>query len=425
MDALLSPPLRAAPERGPDRRQTGRDSETALTPLAFDALPPLALYVHLPWCVRKCPYCDFNSYEANGALPESRYVEALLADLDHELVLAGERRVESVFLGGGTPSLFSGAAIARLLDGIRARVPLAASAEVTLEANPGAVEAERFAAYREAGVNRLSIGAQSFRSPQLHSLGRVHDPHDVRRAIALARSAGFASINVDLMYALPEDEPEGALADLATALDAGPSHLSWYQLTLEPNTAFARRPPPLPAESVVGEIERLGRARLAAHGFERYEISAYARAGARCVHNVNYWTFGDYIGVGAGAHGKLTMPQGAQSEDTVPQPAHVQRRAKSRNPRTYMERAGTSAGVAIERITDPRQLRIEFLMNALRLPDGVSVECFEQRAGQSVNGLAAARAEAERRGWLSPNRDELRASATGLDLLNALLALFC
>ena len=301
--------------------------------LAFTALPPLGLYVHLPWCIRKCPYCDFNSYEAGkGGFDDTRYVEALLRDLDAEVLLAQGRVLSSVFIGGGTPSLFSGAAIARLLAGVRERVDLAQSAEVTLEANPGAVEAARFAEYRDAGVNRLSIGVQSFRAEQLRRLGRVHGPDEAVRAIALARAGGFASFNVDLMYALPDDEPEGALADLHAALEQEPPHLSWYQLTLEPNTAFHRRPPPLPGEDVVLEIECRGRELLAASGYRRYEVSAYERAG-RCVHNSNYWRFGDYLGLGAGAHGKVTLPKEAA----------IERRAKARNPPNIRKRGGNRA----------------------------------------------------------------------------------
>jgi oxygen-independent coproporphyrinogen-3 oxidase len=382
--------------------------------LAFAVLPPLALYVHLPWCIRKCPYCDFNSYEAGDrAFDDARYVDALLRDLAAEVPLAQGRVLSSVFIGGGTPSLFSGAAIARLLAGVCQHMNLTESAEVTLEANPGAVEAARFAEYRDAGVNRLSIGVQSFRAEQLRRLGRVHGPEEAVRAIGLARGAGFASFNVDLMYALPDDEPEGALADLHAALEQMPPHLSWYQLTLEPNTAFYRKPPPLPSEDLVLEIERRGRELLAASGYRRYEVSAYERAG-RCAHNLNYWRFGDYLGIGAGAHGKVTLRDGA-----------IERRAKTRNPRTYESAAGTPRGVALERIDDPRQVAVEFLMNALRLPDGVPLALFEERAGQSLAAIEEPLHEARSRGWLADEPGVLRPTASGLDMLNRLLALFC
>lgn len=383
--------------------------------LAFTVLPPLALYVHLPWCIRKCPYCDFNSYEAGrGGVDDERYVDALLRDLDAEAHLARGRALSSVFIGGGTPSLFSGASIARLLAGVRERMDLGPSVEVTLEANPGAVEAGRFAEYRDAGVSRLSIGVQSFRAEPLRRLGRVHGPGEAVRAIELARAAGFSSFNVDLMYALPDDEPEGALADLHAALEHEPPHLSWYQLTLEPNTAFHRKPPPLPAEDVVLEIERRGRELLESRGYRRYEVSAYERAG-RCAHNSNYWRFGDYLGLGAGAHGKVTLPEERA----------IERRAKARNPRTYEGAAGTARAVSVERIDDPAQVAVEFMMNALRLPDGVPLALFEERAGQPVGGIEVALHEARLRGWLSDEPGMLRATASGLEVLNRLLGLFC
>jgi oxygen-independent coproporphyrinogen-3 oxidase len=384
-------------------------------PLIFTALPPLALYVHLPWCIRKCPYCDFNSYETgHGGFDDLRYVDALLRDLEAEAPRAQGRALASVFIGGGTPSLFSGTAIARLLTGVRRCLALAESAEVTLEANPGAVEAARFAEYRDAGVNRLSIGVQSFRAGQLRRLGRVHGPGEAVRAIELARAAGFASFNVDLMYALPDDDLEGALADLHAALEREPPHLSWYQLTLEPNTAFHRKPPPLPSEDLVLEIERRGRELLEQSGYRRYEVSAYERAG-RCEHNLNYWRFGDYLGLGAGAHGKITLrEEGA-----------IERRAKARNPRTYETAAGTVRAVSVERIDDAAQVAVEFLMNALRLPEGVPLALFEERAGQRADALAEPLQEARRRGWLEDEPDTLRPTASGLEMLNPLLGLFC
>jgi oxygen-independent coproporphyrinogen-3 oxidase len=383
--------------------------------LAFERLPPLSLYLHLPWCVRKCPYCDFNSYEARGELPDQTYVDALLRDLDSELGFVRGRAVASVFIGGGTPSLFPGRAIARLLDGIRSRVELAADAEVTLEANPGAVEAGRFAEFRDAGVGRLSIGIQSFRDDKLRALGRVHDGAEARRAVDVAKRAGFASVNLDLMYALPGDDVAGSIADLTAAVELAPEHLSWYQLTLEPNTAFERRPPALPPDELVLEIERVGRALLASRSFGRYEISAYARPGRECVHNLNYWRYGDYLGIGAGAHGKVTLPeQGA-----------IERRAKARNPRTYLAQAGTAAAVAVERVDSAAQASLEFLMNALRLPGGVTVDCFEARAGQPFAVIEAGVAAAVRRGWLVAEAGLLRPTPLGLQFLNPMLETFC
>ncbi|HEX5046196.1 MAG TPA: radical SAM family heme chaperone HemW [Gammaproteobacteria bacterium] len=383
--------------------------------LFFERLPPLSLYVHLPWCVRKCPYCDFNSYEAHGDLPDDAYVSALLRDLDAELGFVRGRPLASVFIGGGTPSLFSGRAIARLLDGVRARAELAADVEVTLEANPGAVEAGRFAEFRAAGVTRLSIGVQSLRDDKLRALGRVHDSVEARRAVELATRAGFTSVNLDLMYALPGDDASGSMADLLTAVELGTEHLSWYQLSLEPNTAFERRPPPLPADELVLDIERAGRDLLARRGFERYEVSAYARPGEECAHNLNYWRFGDYLGIGAGAHGKITLPEQAA----------IERRAKTRNPRTYMTHAGTSAAVAIERVASAAQTRLEFLMNALRLTGGVTVECFEQRAGQPFAAIESGVAAAVSRGWLVADAGRLAPTPVGLQFLNPMLEMFC
>jgi oxygen-independent coproporphyrinogen-3 oxidase len=377
-------------------------------------LPPLSLYVHLPWCLRKCPYCDFNSYEARSALPEQGYVDALLRDLDAEATAAVDRPMGSIFIGGGTPSLFSGAAIERLLDGIRTRVALAENVEISLEANPGAVEAGRFEEFRSAGINRLSIGIQSFRDEPLRRLGRVHGAAEAARAVELARRAGFDNINIDLMYGLPGDDLRGALSDLETAVDLGPAHLSWYQLTLEPGTAFHRRPPQLPAEEEILEIEQSGRAMLAQRGYRRYEISAYERPGYRCAHNLNYWQFGDYLGIGAGAHGKITLPAEAA----------IERRTKQRNPRTYVELAGSVDAATVERIDVPGEIVLEFMMNALRLPEGVTIACYEERTGQPFSAIEKPAEEARRRGWLAADPAMLRPTAAGLQVLNALLALF-
>jgi oxygen-independent coproporphyrinogen-3 oxidase len=380
----------------------------------FPSLPPLSLYVHLPWCVRKCPYCDFNSYETKGELPDGEYVDALLRDLDSELTLVQDRELKSVFIGGGTPSLFSGAEIARLITGVRARLALSLNCEITLEANPGSVEASRFAEYRGAGVNRLSIGVQSFRDPRLVVLGRVHRASEAIDAYETAKAEGFDNINLDLMYALPGDDADGALHDLEIATALAPAHLSWYQLTLEPNTAFYRRPPPLPSEDVAIEIEERGRGVLAACGYQRYEISAYAKPGRRSVHNLNYWQYGDYIGIGAGAHGKVT---------SLSQSAIV-RRSKARNPRSFMDQAGSARAVTIEQIESNQQVVLEFMMNALRLVDGVSVECYEERTGMSVATIDGPVREAVRRGWISSEAGALKTTPGGLNMVNSLLALF-
>jgi oxygen-independent coproporphyrinogen-3 oxidase len=377
------------------------------------APPPLGLYVHLPWCVRKCPYCDFNSYRAASDLPERHYVDALLRDLDAEIELVGDRPLETIFLGGGTPSLFSGASIARLLDGIRTRVACAPDVEITLEANPGASESARFGEFCAAGVTRLSVGVQSFRGEQLRALGRVHDVDQAERAITAAMGAGFAAVNIDIMYGLPGDSFEGGLFDLQAALRFGTQHISWYQLALEPNTAFHRKPPVLPDDEIIAEIEISGRALLNTHGFERYEVSAYARDGGRCRHNLNYWSFGDYIGIGAGAHGKLTMPEG------------IVRRSKQRNPLTYMEWAGQSRCTDAESVTDSHALVLEFLMNALRLVGGIDIRELEARTGVAAETMTKQIAAARNAGWLVPDERRLRATASGFQQLNRLLLLFC
>ena len=356
-------------------------------------MPPLSLYVHLPWCVRKCPYCDFNSYEARGALPDDEYVAALLRDLRAELPLVQGRRIETIFFGGGTPSLFSGDAIARLLDGLRAELELAPDVEMTLEANPGAVDAARFAAFRAAGVNRLSIGIQSFRDEQLRALGRVHDAAEAEAAVATARTAGFENVNLDLMYGLPNDDVAGArgrsrtgsraraFAPLVVSADARAEH------------GVPPPPPALPDDDVVARTEEEGRALLAAQGFERYEISAYAQRGRRCLHNLNYWQFGDYLGLGAGAHGKITL-----RGDGV-----IARRAKTRNPRTYLNRAGSADAATEERVATRPQAALELLMNALRVLDGMPAAVFAARAGQPVTAIAAA-ARPRDRARLAPRR---------------------
>ncbi len=337
---------------------------------------PLALYVHLPWCVRKCPYCDFNSWFAGDDAPRERYVDALLRDLEREAMHAEGRQLISVFLGGGTPSLFSPAEISRLLDGVREHLDLADDAEITMEANPGTVECGDPAGYRAAGVNRLSIGAQSFSPDALATLGRIHTVDDIRRATDDARTAGFTNINLDLMYGLPEQDVAAAVTDIELAAQLEPEHLSWYQLTLEPNTVFYARPPSgLPDDDQAWELQLRGQERLAELGYEQYEVSAYARSARRSVHNMNYWLFGDYLAVGAGAHGKISNAAG------------VWRYVKPANPRQYMEQALRDGPTAELRPVTPAERLFEFMLNALRLTDGFDAALFETRTGLSAATL--------------------------------------
>ncbi len=374
--------------------------------------PPLALYVHLPWCERKCPYCDFNSYAIGVDQPFEAYVRRLLEDLELERAAAAGRELQSIFIGGGTPSLCPAALIAALLDGVRERLALAADAEITLEANPGSAEAARFAAYRAAGVSRLSIGIQSFDDASLRALGRVHDARAAHAAIAAARAAGFEQLNLDLMHGLPGQTPAQAMADLDAALAHAPGHLSWYQLTLEPNTVFHRCPPRLPVEDALAEIQDEGERRLAGAGYARYEVSAWARPGQRCRHNLNYWHFGDYLGVGAGAHGKLT----------VGDPPRVLRTRRTRSPRDYL--AGSAAENRFEDAVDPGQLALEFLMNALRLPDGATVTEFEQRTGRAFATIEPRVARLRARGLLREDPARLATTATGYRYLDSVLGEF-
>lgn len=365
------------------------------------ALPGPGLYVHFPWCVKKCPYCDFNSHPLDGDLDENGYVEALISDFEANV---GDARFETVFLGGGTPSLFSPAAVHALLDRVRPR--LARDAEITLEANPGAVEHEAFEAYRQAGVNRLSIGAQSFSGAMLDRLGRIHGPDEIERAVAEARTGGFDNINLDLMYGLPEQRMEDALADLKQALALEPDHLSWYQLTIEPKTAFARHPPPTPDEDVVAVMEDAGRTLLAEADYGRYEVSAYAKPGAECRHNLVYWTFGDYLGIGAGAAGKRR-----REGDTV-------RTHKPRQPRLYLKAPSAESEVPVA----DRELPGEFMMNALRLVEGVDREAFTERCGLPWSTVAPTWARATELGLTEPDR--IRATPFGLRHLDRLIQFF-
>lgn len=377
--------------------------------------PPLSLYVHLPWCVRKCPYCDFNSHQRRGTLPFEAYVDALIADLEYDLPLVWGRVVHSVFFGGGTPSLFPPQAIDRFLQLASARLRFAPNAEISLEANPGTLEHGPFPGYRKAGVNRLSIGVQSFDDASLHQLGRIHSGGDAQRAVKAAQDAGFDNINLDLMYALPGQTLALALADVEQAVALAPTHLSHYQLTLEAGTAFGARPPEgIPDEDSAWDIQDACQARLAAAGFAQYEVSAYARADRRCAHNLNYWTFGDYLGIGAGAHGKLTLPATGQ----------VLRRWKQKLPNAYIASAGSADAIAGEETLDPRRLPFDFMLNALRLNDGVSLASFEARTGLARATIADRLARARARGWLEDDPDWLRPTPLGLRFANDAIALF-
>ncbi|MGR9090544.1 MAG: radical SAM family heme chaperone HemW [Gammaproteobacteria bacterium] len=372
---------------------------------------PLGLYIHLPWCLKKCPYCDFNSHEATDT-PFERYVDALLADLDAEQLGADARHVETVFIGGGTPSLFPGQAVRRLLDGIRARVTFADDAEVTLEANPGAADAARFEAFLAAGVNRLSVGVQSFNDARLRAIGRVHDTQQALAAITAARDAGCARINIDLMHGLPGSAPEEALADLRLAIELEPEHISWYELALEPGTAFARKPPPLPDDDTIAAETEAGIGLLAAAGFDRYEVSAYARPGEQSRHNLNYWTFGDYLGLGAGAHGKLTRREG------------VFRTTRRRSPVSYMAQAGTPAARDVSGPALSADLVMEFALNVMRLRHGYRETLFGERTGLPSSLLDEPYARAVANGWLERAAGSVRPTAFGYRFLNDLQSLF-
>jgi oxygen-independent coproporphyrinogen-3 oxidase len=379
--------------------------------LRLASLPPLALYVHLPWCVRKCPYCDFNSHEARGGLPEDDYVDALIADLESTLPGVWGRRVHSVFFGGGTPSLFSARSIERLLAASRARLPLEPDAEITLEANPGTFEADKFRDFRSAGVNRLSIGIQSFSAKHLAALGRIHDEREAHRAVEIAQ-ANFANFNLDLMYALPEQTPAEAEHDVEAALRANAPHLSFYHLTIEPNTVFFTRRPLLPDEDTSAEIGDCVERRLADAGYVHYETSAYARPGMECRHNLNYWRFGDYLGIGAGAHAKISFAD------------RIVRETRARTPAEYMRRVGDGTQIVERREVSHVELPFEFMMNALRLTEGFQVATFAERTGLPLAAAAKALAAAEAKGLIERDHLLVRPTALGRRFLNELLGLF-
>ncbi|UXI67900.1 radical SAM family heme chaperone HemW [Tahibacter amnicola] len=380
--------------------------------------PPLALYVHIPWCVRKCPYCDFNSHTAPEGLPQREYVDALMADLDQDLAdyagaLTG-RPIVSVFFGGGTPSLFAPDQIGAILEQASRRIPLVSNAEITLETNPGTVEHGVFADYRAAGVNRLSFGVQSFDDDKLVRLGRIHGASEARRAVEKAQADGFSNINLDLMYALPEQTLAGALTDIDQAVALSPSHISHYQLTLEPNTRFAANPPPLPDDELAWDMQEACQDRLAKAGYLHYETSAYARAHQQSVHNLNYWQFGDYLGIGAGAHGKISHPQTGQ----------IRRRWKVRAPRGYLAHAATARRIGGDTPVAPDQIAFEFMLNALRLDQGFPLDLFEQRSGLARKDIDQALFAATARGWLDVDGSQVRPTSSGQRFLNDVIGLF-
>lgn len=380
----------------------------------FTALPPLTLYVHFPWCVRKCPYCDFNSHEQTEEFSDALYVDALFADLEQDLPLVWGRKVYSIFIGGGTPSLMSPDELYRLVSGLRARLQLSHDCEITLEANPGTVEQQRFDDYRKAGINRLSIGVQSFNENCLQSIGRIHGRDEAIRAVEVAHQAGFENINLDLMFGLPGQDHKQALADIGTAIALQPIHISYYQLTVEPNTAFYHSPPILPDDDTLWQIQQLGQERLAVAGYQQYEVSAYAKEGYRCRHNLNYWRFGDYLGIGAGAHGKITS---AAEQKIV-------RLSKQRHPREYMVKAATADRVVRRTELAGNDAALEFMLNALRLKQGFPTALFSEHTGLSINVIEKPLTRAVEMGLLAWELDHIRPTEKGYRFLNELLQLF-
>jgi putative oxygen-independent coproporphyrinogen III oxidase len=400
-------------------------------------LPPLSLYIHVPWCVRKCPYCDFNSHEikshqADGIIPEAKYIQALLDDLAMDLSWVQGREIQTIFIGGGTPSLLSVESYKNLLAGLQEKVTFVKDIEITMEANPGTFEAEKFAGYRKLGINRLSIGVQSFADQQLNHLGRIHDGQQSIDAINMAKEAGFDNFNIDLMHGLPDQSQAQALADIQQAINLGPTHMSWYQLTIEPNTEFFKRPPLLPEDETLWDIQEAGQALLAEHGFVQYEVSAYAQKDKQARHNLNYWQFGDYLGIGAGAHGKVTDLVNAPSSLTA---APVFRTWKTRAPKDFLNAGATDAQHKGKRFLAGKEsiqnedIGLEFLMNALRLQEGFALNLFEQRTGYPLATIASGINTAIEKGLLEKHRlgdgsEHIKTSTKGSLFLNDILGLF-
>jgi oxygen-independent coproporphyrinogen-3 oxidase len=379
--------------------------------LNLSALPPLSLYVHWPWCVRKCPYCDFNSHEAKGELPEQAYLDALRLDLEQSLPLIWGRKIHTVFIGGGTPSLMSAAGLDRLISDLRTLLPLELDAEITMEANPGTFEAERFKSYRESGINRLSIGIQSFNPAHLKALGRIHDGDEALRAVEIAKNT-FENFNLDLMYALPSQTLEEARRDLETALSFAPPHLSLYHLTMEPNTVFAKYPPALPDDDLSADMQDMIAEVTGANGYEHYEVSAYAQPGRRARHNLNYWKFGDYLGIGAGAHSKLSFPH------------RVLRQARFKQPASFIEAAKRGNPVQEEHEIGRADMGFEFMLNALRLTGGFDPNLFGERTGMNISAIAKALGEAEAKGLIYRDHKLIKPTELGQRFLNDLQEMF-
>jgi len=402
------------PDNSPSHQtRPARVVETYLKPgiLNLSALPPLSLYLHFPWCVRKCPYCDFNSHEASGSVPEQAYLDALRADLEQALPLIWGRKIYTIFIGGGTPSLLSAAGLDRLMSDVRSLLPIDGAAEITMEANPGTFEAEKFASYAGSGINRLSIGIQSFNSQHLSALGRIHDGDEARRAIDIAQ-ANFSNINLDLMYALPEQTLAQAREDIATAIGFAPSHLSLYHLTMEPNTVFAKYPPSVPDDDASAAMQDMLTELTAAAGYRHYEVSAFAQAGRQARHNQNYWEFGDYLGIGAGAHSKLSFPH------------RVVRQARYKQPAAYMQHAAAGNAVAEEAEITREELGFEFMLNASRLTEGFDVRLFNERTGLGLNGIEQGLNLAESKGLIERDHKRIRPTALGQRFLNDLQQIF-
>jgi len=376
-----------------------------------EALPPLSLYIHIPWCIRKCPYCDFNSHEAREPADEAAYLQALARDLEAELPRVWGRRIDSIFIGGGTPSLLSVDSVAQLVSTVRALLPVNADAEITLEANPGTVDYEKFSGFAAAGINRLSIGIQSFDDDKLKALGRIHDRAQALRAVEIAHKASIGNLNLDLMFGLPGQTREQALADVRQAIELEPDHISLYQLTIEPNTLFYHRPPALPDDEAIWEMQQVLQDQLGEAGYAQYEVSAYARPGRQCRHNLNYWQFGDYLGIGAGAHGKISTAEA------------VVRTSKKRNPADYLQLAGSAECVSTRELSRD-DLVIEFMMNALRLTGGFPLALFQERTGLALSKITRALDEAEQRNLIERDTQWLKPTETGLRYLNDLLQLF-
>ena len=375
-------------------------------------LPPLSLYVHIPWCIKKCPYCDFNSHQGDENIPEQAYLQALLKDLNHDLNWVKNRKLHSIFFGGGTPSLFSAQSIEKIISAAEKYIGFESDIEITLEANPGSAEQRKFADFYAAGVNRLSIGVQSFNDQHLKSLGRIHNAEDAKKAINMAQKSGFERFNIDLMHGLPEQSRERAMDDLGIAIETGATHISWYQLTIEPNTHFFSKPPILPVEDQLADIQELGMLKLSGAGFSQYEVSAFAKAGEACRHNLNYWQFGDYLGIGAGAHGKLTMPENAE----------IIRTAKTRQPEHFMSREKTA--LASQKSIAQDQLSLEFMMNALRLTQGVTKELYSQRTGLNSSAIAELIFQLEKDGLLESQTANYCTTEQGMRFLDTVLQRF-